>query len=59
MIKSIAVGFCPDLISVQAKSPAALHHQPDGMITQIPEACGLGRVRSVASAWPEPQAPSS
>ena len=46
MIKSIAVGFALTLAtSVQAKSPAALHHQPDGMITQIPEACGAGRVR--------------
>ena len=46
MIKSIAFGFALTLAtSVQAKSPAALHHQPDGMITQIPEACGAGRVR--------------
>ena len=37
--------FCLDLAtSVQAMSPAPLH-QPDGMITQIREACGAGRVR--------------
>ena len=30
--------------SAQAMSPAPLH-QPDGMITQVREACGAGRVR--------------
>jgi hypothetical protein len=30
--------------SAQAMSPAPLH-QPDGMITQVREACGVGRVR--------------
>ena len=30
--------------SAQAMSPVPLH-QPDGMITQVREACGAGRVR--------------
>ena len=30
--------------SAEAMSPAPLH-QPDGMITQVREACGAGRVR--------------
>ena len=30
--------------SAQAMSPAPLH-QPDGMITQVRQACGAGRVR--------------
>ena len=30
--------------AAQAMSPAPLH-QPDGMITQVREACGAGRVR--------------
>ena len=30
--------------SAQAMSPAPLH-QPDGMITQVREGCGVGRVR--------------
>ena len=45
MIRLIAVAFALTLAtSVQAMSPAPLH-QPDGMITQIREACGAGRVR--------------
>ena len=39
--------------SAQAMSPAPLH-QPDGMITQVREACGAGRVELMVSAWPEP-----
>ena len=45
MMRLIAVAFALTLAtSVQAMSPAPLH-QPDGMITQIREACGAGRVR--------------
>ena len=45
MIRLIAVVFALTLAtSVQAMSPAPLH-QPDGMITQVREACGAGRVR--------------
>ena len=45
MIKLIVVAFALTLAtSVQAMSPAPLHQQ-DGMITQIREACGAGRVR--------------
>ena len=45
MIRLITVAFALTLAtSVQAMSPAPLH-QPDGMITQIREACGAGRVR--------------
>ena len=47
MIRLIAVAFALTLAtSVQAMSPAPLH-QPDGMITQIREACGAGRVGSL------------
>ena len=54
MIRLIAVAFALTLAtSVQAMSPAPLH-QADGMITQIREACGAGRVRIMACAWPEP-----
>ena len=45
MIRLITVAFALTLAtSVQAMSPAPLH-QTDGMITQIREACGAGRVR--------------
>ena len=45
MIRLIAVVFALAVAtSAQAMSPAPLH-QPDGMITQIREACGAGRVR--------------
>jgi hypothetical protein len=45
MIRLIAVAFTLTFAtSVLAMSPAPLH-QPDGMITQIREACGAGRVR--------------
>ena len=45
MIRLIAVAFVLVVAtSAQAMSPAPLH-QPDGMITQVREACGAGRVR--------------
>ena len=45
MIRLMAVAFALTVAtSVQAMSPSPLH-QPDGMITQIREACGAGRVR--------------
>ena len=45
MISLIAVAFALAVAtSAQAMSPAPLH-QSDGMITQIREACGAGRVR--------------
>ena len=45
MIRLIAVAFALAVAtSAQAMSPAPLH-QPDGMITQVRQACGAGRVR--------------
>ena len=45
MIRLIAVAFALAVAtSAQAMSPAPLH-QADGMITQVREACGAGRVR--------------
>jgi hypothetical protein len=45
MIRLMAVAFALALAtSAQAMSPAPLH-QPGGMITQVREACGAGRVR--------------
>ena len=45
MIRLISVAFVLAVAtSAQAMSPAPLH-QPDGMITQVREACGAGRVR--------------
>ena len=45
MIRFVAVIFALAVAtSAQAMSPAPLH-QSDGMITQIREACGAGRVR--------------
>ena len=42
MIRFIAVAFALAVAtSAQAMSPAPLH-QPDGMITQVREACGAG-----------------
>ena len=55
MIRLIAfVAFALALAtSAQAMSPVPLH-QPDGMITQVREACGAGRAELMVSAWPEP-----
>jgi hypothetical protein len=45
MIRFIAVIFALAVAtSAEAMSPAPLH-QPDGMIAQVREACGAGRVR--------------
>ena len=45
MIRLIAVAFAlAAATSAHAMSPAPLH-QPDGIITQVREACGAGRVR--------------
>ena len=45
MIRLISVAFVLAVAaSAQAMSPVPLH-QPDGMITQVREACGAGRVR--------------
>ena len=45
MIRLIAVAFALAVAtSAQAMSPVPLH-QADGMITQVREACGAGRVR--------------
>ena len=45
MVKLIAIAFALAVAtSAQAMSPAPLH-QPDGMMTQVREACGAGRVR--------------
>ena len=45
MIRFVTVIFALAVAtSAQAMSPAPLH-QPDGMITQVREACGAGRVR--------------
>jgi hypothetical protein len=45
MIRLVGVIFALAVAtSAQAMSPAPLH-QPDGMITQVREACGAGRVR--------------
>ena len=45
MIRLIVVAFALAVAtSAQAMSPAPLH-QPDGMITQVRQACGAGRVR--------------
>ena len=54
MIRFVAIIFALAVAtSAQAMSPAPLH-QPDGMITQVREACGPGRVRIMVFAWPEP-----
>jgi hypothetical protein len=46
MIRLIAVAFALTLAtSAQATTPLPPLHGPDGMVTQIREACGAGRVR--------------
>ena len=46
MIRLIAVAFALAVAtSAQAMSPAPLHQPDAGMITQVREACGAGRVR--------------
>ena len=54
MIRLISVAFVLAVAtSAQAMSPAPLH-QPDGMITQVREACGAVGYGLMAFAWPEP-----
>ena len=56
MIRLIAVAFALAFAtSAQAMSPAPLH-QPDGMITQVREACGAGITWSMVSAFVLPPA---
>jgi putative N-acetylmannosamine-6-phosphate epimerase len=45
MIRLIAVAFALTLATSVQAMPVAPLHQPDGMITQVREACGAGRVR--------------
>ena len=46
MIRLIAITFALALAtSAQATTPLAPLHGPDGMLTQVREACGAGRVR--------------
>ena len=43
MIRLMAVAFALTVsTSAQAMSPLAPLHQPDGMVTQVREACGAG-----------------
>ena len=50
MIRFIALAFAFAVTSAQAMSPAPLH-QPDGMITQVREACGAVCTWSMVSAF--------
>ena len=45
MIRLFAVAFALTLATSVQAMPVAPLHQPDGMITQVREACGAGRVR--------------
>ena len=45
MIKLIAVAFVLIVSTSAQAAPLAPLSQPDGMITQVREACGAGRVR--------------
>ena len=46
MIRLIAITFALAVAtSAQATTPLAPLHGPDGMVTQVREACGAGRVR--------------
>jgi hypothetical protein len=42
MIRFIALGFALALATSVQAMPVAPLHQPDGMITQVREACGAG-----------------
>ena len=56
MIRLIGVAFVLAVAtSAQAMSPAPLH-QPDGMVTQVREACGAGMHWSMVSAYVLPPA---
>ena len=45
MIRLIAVAFALAVATSAQATPLAPLHQSDGMITQVREACGAGRVR--------------
>ena len=45
MIRLIAIAFALAVATSAQATPLAPLHQPDGMITQVREACGAGRVR--------------
>src|SRR6478736_9181336 len=52
MIRSIAIAFALGVATSAQAMPLAPLHQPDGMITQVREACGPGRVRvNGVCAW--------
>ena len=55
MIRLLAVAACTLAIAMSAHAMSLVPlHQPDGMVTQVREACGAGRVELMVSAWPEP-----
>jgi hypothetical protein len=45
MLRLIAVAFALAVATSAQAMPVAPLHQADGMITQVREACGAGRVR--------------
>jgi hypothetical protein len=45
MIRLVPVAFALTLATSVQAMPVTPLHQPDGMITQVREACGAGRVR--------------
>ena len=45
MIRLITIAFALVVATSAQAMPVAPLHQPDGMITQVREACGAGRVR--------------
>jgi len=45
MIRFVPVAFALALATSVQAMPVTPLHQPDGMITQVREACGAGRVR--------------
>jgi hypothetical protein len=45
MIRLMAVAFALAVATSAQAMPLAPPHQPDGMITQVREACGAGSVR--------------
>ena len=59
MIRFIAVAFALAVAtSAQAMSPAPLH-QPDGMITQVRQACGAGMNGNAPASLHPPAAMSA
>jgi hypothetical protein len=45
MLRLIAVGFALTIATSAQAMPVAPLHQPDGLITQVRQGCGPGRVR--------------